>query len=73
MRSPAGVPQLLFTRHIAAALNITTNQVKYMLDAGLLEHRRLMPNGQRFVTPAELIVFAVRSGLELDWSAALDT
>lgn len=62
-------PALLYTRHIAAALNVTERQVKYWLDIGELPGRRIRDTGQRFITPADLQQFSDAKGLTINWQA----
>lgn len=70
--APSGIPPMLYTRHVCAALDLKPSQVKYWFDAGHLPSRRLRHAGQRFTSPADLIVFAVELGLELNWEAVLE-
>jgi hypothetical protein len=72
--APTGIPSMLYTRHICAALDVKPSQVKYWLDSGLLPSRSLSPEPgrSRFTTPADLILFAVSIGLEPKWGEVLE-
>ncbi len=63
---------MLYTRHIAAALDVKPSTVKHWLTQGILTARQLSSGRQRYVTPADLIVFAVDAGMTLDWEAVID-
>ena len=72
MTVPPGIPQALPPRAVAAALSLTTGQVRYLLDSEQIPSLPRDPHGQHRVTPSELIIYAAKSRLTIDWLAVLE-
>lgn len=63
------IPRRLRRAHVAAALGLTLNEARYLLDSGQLEAFQWGRCAWRETTPEALTLYAARMGYALDWQA----
>ena len=72
MTVPPGIPWVLSQRAVVAALHMTTQQVRHLLDSEQLPHIPRDAFGWRCVQTSQLVIFANKCQLNLDWDAVLE-
>ena len=68
---PPGVPSLLTSGQVAAALNLPERRVRTWLENGRLPFWQDSVNSWRWIRAADLLRFAHERGLPCDWEAVI--